>query len=147
MAKIALCTGTTADWKSVESQVILEQNEIGVEIASRKDGSTYTIIRRGDGASTFFNLKAIFNQGAYEDALSSTKSSMNTVNNFATNMNTATTSAMQAATNASNAASKASAAAKACEGLVAKQNTMIDTVTQKACVLSVEDGLLTIREA
>ena len=59
----------------------------------------------------------------------------------------ATNSANGAATTANNAASTASAAAKACQGIVDGLNTMVDTVTKKSCVLTVEDGILTIREA
>ena len=147
MAKIALCTGTTADWKSVESSLILGERELGVEIASRSNGSTYTIIRQGDGKSTFFNLKAIFNQGAYEDALSTTSANMQTVTAFANSMNAAAQKAQTAATNADTATTKANAAAKACEGIVTKQNTMVDTVTGKSGVLSLEDSILCIREA
>ena len=33
------------------------------------------------------------------------------------------------------------------EGIVDGLNTMVDTVTKKTCVLSIEDGILTIREA
>ena len=45
------------------------------------------------------------------------------------------------------AANAANAAAKACQGIVNGLNTMVDTVTKKSCVLTVEDGILTIREA
>lgn len=48
---------------------------------------------------------------------------------------------------ASDAAASATAGAKACEGIVDGLNTMVDTVTKKTCVLSIEDGILTIREA
>ena len=72
---------------------------------------------------------------------------MNPVNNFSKNMTEATNSANGAATTANNAASTASAAAKACQGIVNGLNTMVDTVTKKSCVLTVEDGILTIREA
>lgn len=147
MAKIAPCTGTTVDWKSVEDSLILESREIGVEIASRSNGATYTIIRQGDGKSKFFNLTPVFDQSKYEDALATTTSNMQTVSAFANNMNSAAQKATTAATNADTATTKANAAAKACEGIVAKQNTMIDTVTKVAGVLSLEDGILCIREA
>ncbi len=45
------------------------------------------------------------------------------------------------------AAEEASAAAKACEGIVSGINMMVDTVTKRACVLSMENGFLTVREA
>ena len=70
-----------------------------------------------------------------------------TVNNFSKNMTEATNSANGAAATANNAASTASAAAKACQGIVNGLNTMVDTVTKKTCVLSIEDGILAIREA
>lgn len=147
MAKIAPCTGTTADWKSVSETLILENREIGVEIASRSNGKTYTIIRQGDGKNKFFDLPAIFDQSAYEDALAITSSNMQTVSAFKDSMNSATQKATTAATNADIATQKANAAAKACEGIVTKQNTMVDTVTNKSAVLTLEDSLLCIREA
>lgn len=147
MAKIAPCTGTTADWKSVSETLILENREIGVEIASRSNGKTYTIIRQGDGKNKFFDLPAIFDQSAYEDALATTSSNMQTVSAFKDSMNSATQKATTAATNADTATQKANAAAKACENIVAKQNTMVDTVTNKSAVLTLEDSLLCIREA
>ena len=70
---------------------------------------------------------------------------MNTVNNFSKNMTEATNSANSAAKTASDAAASATAGAKACEGIVDGLNTMVDTVTKKTCVLSIEDGILTIR--
>lgn len=147
MAKIAPCTGTTADWKSVSETLILENREIGVEIASRSNGKTYTIIRQGNGKNKFFDLPAIFDQSAYEDALATTSLNMQTVSAFKDSMNSATQKATTAATNADTATQKANAAAKACEGIVAKQNTMVDTVTNKSAVLTLEDSLLCIREA
>lgn len=59
----------------------------------------------------------------------------------------ATNNANSATKTASDAAASATAGAKACEGIVDGLNTMVDTVTKKACVLSIEDGVLTIREA
>lgn len=53
----------------------------------------------------------------------------------------------RAAKTASDAAASATAGVKACEGIVDGLNTMVDTVTKKTCVLSIEDGILTIREA
>ena len=147
MAKIAPLTGTTSDYQSVVDSLILLDREIGVEIASRADGSTYTIIRQGNGRDKFFNLPKIFDQSAYEDALKTTARKMQTVSNFASNMNKATESANNAAILASEATTKANAAAKACEGIVVQQNTMVDTVTGKSGVLSLEDGIICVREA
>ena len=124
MAAIRPCTGTTADWKAVEDTLILKEREIGVEL----DASGHYQIRQGDGKKKFFDLPII-------------------VNNARKNMTEATNSANGAATTANNAASTASAAAKACQGIVNGLNTMVDTVTKKSCVLTVEDGILTIREA
>lgn len=59
----------------------------------------------------------------------------------------AANSANDAAAKAYDAAAEATAAAGACEGIVNGLNTMVDTVTKKTCVLSIEDGILTIREA
>lgn len=147
MAKIAPLTGTTSDYQSVVDSLILLDREIGVEIASRSDGTTYTIIRQGNGKDKFFDLPKIFDQSAYEDALATTTSNMQTVSQFANNMNSATAAANTAANSANSAANLANAAAKSCEGALSGMNTMIDMVTQKACVLSIENGLLTIREA
>ena len=147
MAMIAPLTGTTADYKSVVDNLILNEREIGVEIASRSNGTTYTIIRQGNGKDKFFDLPKLFDQSAYEDALATTNSNMQTVSNFTNNMNKATESANNAATLANEAVIKANAAAKACEGIVVQQNTMVDTVTGKSGVLSLEDGIICVREA
>ena len=136
MAAIRPCTGTTADWKAVEDTLILKEREIGVEI----DTSGHYQIRQGDGKKKFFDLPIIVNNARYEEILTLTQGYMNTVNNFSKNMTEATNSANGAATTANNAA-------KACQGIVNGLNTMVDTVTKKSCVLTVEDGILTIREA
>lgn len=143
MAAIRPCTGTTADWKAVEDTLILKEREIGVEL----DASGHYQIRQGDGKNKFFDLPIIVNNARYEEILTLTQGYMNTVNNFRKNMTEATNSANGAATTANNAASTANAAAKACQGIVDGLNTMVDTVTKKSCVLTVEDGILTIREA
>ena len=137
MAAIRPCTGTTADWKAVEDTLILKEREIGVEI----DTSGHYQIRQGDGKKKFFDLPIIVNNARYEEILTLTQGYMNTVNNFSKNMTEATNSANGAAATANNAA------AKACQGIVNGLNTMVDTVTKKSCVLTVEDGILTIREA
>ena len=147
MAMIAPLTGTTADYKSVVDNLILNEREIGVEIASRSDGTTYTIIRQGNGKDKFFDLPKIFDQSAYEDAVSITTSNMSTVTAFANNMNAATAAANTAATAATEATTKANAAATACEGIVVQQNTMVDTVTGLSGFLSLEDGIICVREA
>ena len=146
MAMIAPLTGTTSDYQSVVDNLILNEREIGVEIASRSDGTTYTIIRQGNGKDKFFDLPKIFDQSAYEDVLATITSNMQTVSAFANNMNAATESANNAATLANEATTKANAAATACEGIVVQQNTMVDTVTGKSAVLSLEDGIICIRE-
>ena len=147
MAMIAPLTGTTSDYQSVVDNLILNEREIGVEIASRSDGTTYTIIRQGNGRDKFFDLPKIFDQSSYEDALATTTSNMQTVSQFANNMNAAAANANNAATLANEATTKANAAAKACEGIVVKQNTMVDTVTGLSGVLSLEDGIICVREA
>ena len=147
MAMIAPLTGTTSEYQSVIDILILNEREIGVEIASRSDGTTYTIIRQGNGKDKFFDLPKIFDQSAYEDALATTTSNMQTVSAFTNNMNAATESANNAAALASEAIAKANAAATACEGIVVQQNTMVDTVTGKSGVLSLEDGIICVREA
>ena len=143
MAAIRPCTGTTADWEAVRDTLILKEREIGVEI----DTSGHYLIRQGDGKNKFFDLPIIVNNARYEEILTLTQGYMNTVNEFSQNMTEAANSANGAATKANNAATEATAAAKACEGIVDGLNTMVDTVTGKSCVLSVENGILTIREA
>ena len=143
MAAIRPCTGTTADWEAVKDTLILKEREIGVEI----DADGHYLIRQGDGKNKFFDLPIIVNNARYEEILTLTQGYMNTVNNFSKNMTEAVNSANNAATEANNAATEAKAAATACEGIVDGLNTMVDTVTGKSCVLSVEDGILTIREA
>lgn len=147
MAKICLCTGSSADWKAVDENAILLEREIGVEIASREDGSDYAIIKQGDGKHKFSEARIIFDQSSYEDALATTTANMTAVTNFKNNMNAATQSANNAAASANEAVTKANAAAKACEGIVAKQNTMVDTITGLSGVLSLEDGIICVREA
>ena len=143
MAAIRPCTGTTADWEAVVDSLILKEREIGVEI----DADGHCLVRQGDGKSKFFDLPIIVNNARYEEILKLTEGYMNTVNNFSQNMTEAANSANTAAGKATSAATEANAAAKACEGIVDGLNTMVDTVTGTACVLTVEDGILTIREA
>ena len=123
--------------------LILKEREIGVEI----DTSGHYLVRQGDGKNKFFDLPIIVNNARYEEILELTQGYMNTVNNFSKNMTEATNSANSAAKTASDAAASATAGAKACEGIADGLNTMVDTVTKKTCVLSIEDGILTIREA
>lgn len=143
MAAIRPCTGTTADWEAVKDSLILKEREIGVEI----DANGHALIRQGDGKSKFFDLPIIVNNARYEEIFALTEGYMNTVNNFSKNMTEAANSANSAATAASGAAKTAAAAAAACEGIVDGLNTMVDTVTKKSCVLTIEDGIITIREA
>ncbi|MBS6194257.1 MAG: hypothetical protein KH828_01570 [Clostridiales bacterium] len=143
MAAIRPCTGTTADWEAVKDILILKEREIGVEI----DADGHALIRQGDGKTKFFDLPIIVNNARYEEILELTEGYMNTVNDFSKNMTEAANSANSAASKASSAAAEATAAATACEGIVDGLNTMVDTVTSKSCVLSIEDGILTIREA
>ena len=135
MAAIRPCTGTTAMWQAVKDTLILKEREIGVEI----DTNGHALIRQGDGVNKFFDLPIIVNNARYEEILTLTQGYMNTVNNFSRNMT--------AASSANSAASAANAGAAACQGIVNGHNTMVDTVTHKSCVLSIEDGIITIREA
>lgn len=143
MAAIRPCTGTTADWEAVSGTLILKEREIGVEI----DTDGRYLIRQGDGKSNFFDLPIIVNNARYEEILKLTEGYMNTVNNFSKNMTEAANTANQAAKSANSAATAANAGASACQGIVNGLNTMVDKITNKSCVLSVEDGILTIREA
>lgn len=83
MAMIAPLTGTTSDYQSVVDSLILNDREIGVEIASREDGSTYSIVRQGNGRDKFFDLPKLFDQSAYEDAMKITISNAETVTQLA----------------------------------------------------------------
>lgn len=143
MAAIRPCTGTTADWEAVVDNLILKEREIGIEI----DADGHYLVRQGDGKNKFFDLPIIVNNARYEEILKLTEGYMNTVNTFSKNMTEAANSANTAAGKATSAATEATAAAKACEGIVDGLNTMVDTVTGTACVLTVEDGILTVREA
>lgn len=143
MAAIRPCTGTTADWKAVEDTLILKEREIGVEI----DVNGCYLIRQGDGKKKFFDLPIVVNNARYEEILKLTEGYMNSVNNFSRNMTEAANNANNAATTASGAATTATAAAKACEGIVDGLNTMVDTITGKSCVMSIEDGIIVIKEA
>lgn len=136
MAAIRPCTGTTAMWQAVKDTLILKEREIGVEI----DTNGRALIRQGDGVNKFFDLPIIVNNARYEEILTLTQGYMNTVNNFSRSMTEATNAA-------NTAASAANAGAAACQGIVNGHNTMVDTVTHKSCVLSIEDGIITIREA
>ena len=136
MAAIRPCTGTTAMWQAVKDTLILKEREIGVEI----DTGGHALIRQGDGVNKFFDLPIIVNNARYEEILTLTQGYMNTVNNFSRSMTEATNAA-------NTAASAANAGAAACQGIVNGHNTMVDTVTHKSCVLSIEDGIITIREA
>lgn len=84
---------------------------------------------------------------AKEDADAAASGANNAANSATTATKNAITAASQATTSAKEATALANAAAKACEGIVTKQNTMIDTVTKVAGILSLEDGILCIREA
>lgn len=143
MAAIGLCCGTTAEWEAVADTLILKERELAIEINT--DG--YALIRQGDGKNKFFDLPVVINNARYEEILETTESYMTSVNNFSKSMTEAANSANSAATSANSAASAANAAAAACEGIVDGLNTMVDTVTNKTCVLSIEDGILVIREA
>lgn len=48
---------------------------------------------------------------------------------------------------AESAASKAEQAAKACDGIAAGMNVMIDSATGKACKIGMTDGNIVVREA
>lgn len=142
-AVIQVLTGTTAAWESVKEQAILEENEVAFEIT--EDG--FCLVRQGDGAHKFFDLPVRINPKRIQEILNTTEQYMNVVETFKNNMTEATNSANSAAGKANAAATEATAAAKACEGVVDGLNTMVDTVTGTACVLTMENGLLTVREA
>lgn len=143
MAAIRPCSGTTADWKAVEDALILKDREIGIETTE----TGKVLIRMGDGKNKFFDLPIIVNNAKYDEDLEIIEGYMEKVNKFSNTMTESSNAANKAATTANAAAQTATAAATACEGIVDGLNTMVDTVTKKSCVLSVEDGILTIREA
>ena len=98
MAMIAPLTGTTSDYQSVVDSLILNDREIGVEIASREDGSTYSIVRQGNGRDKFFDLPKLFDQSAYEDAMKTTTSNAETVSQLASETATKAAEAQESAT-------------------------------------------------
>lgn len=51
-----------------------------------------------------------------------------------------------AISNAKSATEDAKTAAKACENIADGMNTMIDTITKKVCQMSIEDGIIVLRE-
>lgn len=63
------------------------------------------------------------------------------------NVNIAVTNATNAATNAANEAAGAKKSAEECKQIAEDVFKMTDTVTGEKCVLSIENGILTIREA
>lgn len=109
MAMIAPLTGTTSDYQSVVDSLILNDREIGVEIASREDGSTYSIVRQGNGRDKFFDLPKLFDQSAYEDAMEITISNAETVTQLASETATKAAEAQVSATAASASETKAKA--------------------------------------
>ena len=72
---------------------------------------------------------------------------MKNVNIAVTNATNAATNAANAATNAANEAAGAKKSAEECKQIAKDVFKMTDTVTGEKCVLSIENGILTIREA
>jgi hypothetical protein len=103
-----------------------------------------------ENATNAANSSVAVSQEAAENAnkaITSANEAIDTANKAIEKANEEATNANRAAVYAYSSATQADAAAKACEGALDGMNTMVDTVTGTSCVLSVEDGLLVIREA
>lgn len=133
-------TGTQKQW--TDSGRILEVNEWGVSVTSE---GKY-ILKIGDGATVFDDLEPAVSTPYFEEILGNMTALHNEVMAFKNNMAAATNNATVAATNANSATEKANAAAKACEGIVAEQNTMTDDVAGVAYKLGVSSGNIYIEE-
>lgn len=82
-----------------------------------------------------------------EEAMENVNIAVTNATNAATNAANAATNAANAATNAANEAAGAKKSAEECKQIAKDVFKMTDTVTGEKCVLSIENGILTIREA
>ena len=82
-----------------------------------------------------------------EEAMENVNIAVTNATNAAANAANAATNATNAATNAANEAAGAKKSAEECKQIAKDVFKMTDTVTGEKCVLSIENGILTIREA
>lgn len=142
MAVIKLLTGTTEDYKAVESVLILDEREIAVEITNGESGEKYFNIRQGDGKSTFFDLPIIVNNQRFEEINKVIAGYRDEIMGFSNNMSSATFAAQNAAQEASNAAQKAESAVANIENLTQGMNSMTDDETGVVYVFGIENGVV-----
>ena len=146
MAVIKLLSGTTADYKAVESILILDDREIAVEITTNDDGTKYYNLRQGDGKSTFFNLPIIVNNQRFEEINKAIGIYRDEIMDFQQHMRTATVEAEQAASAASAAAKSAKNEATNIQNLTRGLNSMTDSGTGAVYVLGIENGVVYLEE-
>lgn len=142
MAVIKLLTGTTEDYRAVESVLILDDREIAVEITTGESGEKYFNIRQGDGKSTFFDLPIIVNNQRFEEINKVIAGYRDEIMGFSNNMSSATLAAQNAAQEASNAAQKAESAVANIENLTQGMNSMTDDETGVVYVFGIENGVV-----
>ncbi len=147
MAVIKLLSGTTVDYKAVESILILDDREIAVEITTGDDGTKYYNLRQGDGKSTFFNLPIIVNNQRFEEINKAIGIYRDEIMSFQQNMTTATVEAEQAASDASAAAVLAQNEAKNIQNLTKGLNSMTDSGTGTVYVMGIENGIIYLEES
>lgn len=147
MAVIKLLSGTTADYKAVESILILDDREIAVEITTSDDGTKYYNLRQGDGKSTFFNLPIIVNNQRFEEINKAIGIYRDEIMDFQQHMRTATVEAEQAASEASAAAELAKNEATNIQNLTRGLNSMTDSGTGAVYVLGIENGVVYLEES
>ena len=83
---------------------------------------------------------------ALEKLTKEAEKAINDCNIATKNANSAGKATNEVKENAESAANRANTAAKACESIADGMNTMIDTVTKKVCKMSIENGIIVMRE-
>lgn len=145
MAVIKLLTGTTEDYKAVESTLILDEREIAVEVVTSGEKKYYNI-RQGDGRSQFFKLPIIVNNQRFEEINTNIAEYKDAISNFKETMTEATAAATKAAGDANAAAVKAQGEAEKIDSLTEGFNSMTDDETGTTYVMGVENGVIYLEE-
>lgn len=84
--------------------------------------------------------------GALQEATKAAMKATQDANTAAAKALEAEKKTTDAIADAKSATEQAKTAAKACENIADGMNTMIDTVTKKVCKMSIEDGIIVLRE-
>ena len=84
--------------------------------------------------------------GALQEATKAATKATQDANTAAAKALEAEKKTTDAIADAKSATEQAKTAAKACENIADGMNTMIDTVTKKVCKMSIEDGIIVLRE-